>query len=197
MTTTSQRLKDQGLINHHRKTAFRLAAVVLLAYLFYMPIFLPIPPAAMLWVVFAGTLLLFVGVVGRMFATISIGGHKDSKVVQTEVYSITRNPLYFSSFLMAIGLGLISLRVDFLVLLCVAYLLIFYPMMKNEARYLQERFEDYAEYEKRVPLFFPKFSLWTSRDHFEVNFRLLKRTLRDASVALLVVPVLLAAYLWH
>jgi protein-S-isoprenylcysteine O-methyltransferase Ste14 len=75
-----------------------------------------------------------------LLATISSGGHKDKKVMQTELYSICRNPLYFASFLMAVGVGLLTGRVDFLLLITVAYLAIFYPMTLNEAKYLTGRF---------------------------------------------------------
>ena len=72
-----------------------------------------------------------------------------------------------------------------------AYLAIFYPMMLNEAKYLRDRFEDFADYETRVPLFFPNFGLWQERKKFEISFSLVKRTLLDASLALLVVPVMI------
>ncbi len=185
------RLSTQGFINDYRKLIFSLLAVTLAAYLLLTPNPWHLSAIGMLAAEFVGILFLFAGILGRVLATISIGGHKDKKVMQTELYSICRNPLYFASYLMAVGVGLLTGRVDFLLLITVAYLAIFYPMMINEAKYLRGRFEDFADYERRVPLFFPNFNLWQERGRFEISFRLVKRTLLDASLALLVVPVML------
>lgn len=185
------RLSTQGFINHHRKPVFFLLAVTLAAYVVLAPVPWQLSAIEMLAAEFAGILFIFAGILGRILATISIGGHKDKKVMQTELYSICRNPLYFASFLMAIGVGLLTGRLDFLLLITAAYLAIFYPMMLNEARCLRENFEDFAAYEASVPLFFPSFSLWEERKNIEINFRLVKRTLLDASLALLVVPIIL------
>lgn len=187
----SSRLREQGFVNHHRKLLFRLVAITLMAYLFYVPARWELPGAVVICMQVAGSLLMFAGIVGRGMATISIGGHKDNNVIKTELYSICRNPLYFSSFLLAVGVGLVSGRVDFLVLIAVSFLAIFYPMMRNEARFLRDRFSEFAEYEKAVPLFFPNFALWSERKNFEINFRLVKRTFLDASLVLPAIPVLI------
>lgn len=193
----ARRLATQGFINLHRKMVFRLMGVALLVYLIFVPNPWKLPSVGLQCAEFGGILLIFAGILGRVLATISIGGHKDRSIMKTELYSVCRNPLYFSSFLMAIGVGLISGRLDFTILLTLAYLAIFYPMMINEARYLRDNFEDFADYESRIPLFFPNPRLWEERKKFEINFKLVKRTLLDASLALLVIPVmiLIRAYL--
>lgn len=185
------RLSSQGFINHHRKLVFMVMLIALAAYLYFVPNPLPLPKLALQCTEFAGMLLIFAGILGRILATISIGGHKDMKIMKTELYSVCRNPLYFASFLMAIGIGLVSGRLDFTVIVMTGYLAIFYPMMRNEARHLGKIFPDFADYEAKVPLFFPNFSLWEERKKIEINFRLVKRTLLDASLALLVVPVMM------
>lgn len=184
------RLNTQGFVNQHRKLLFTLTAAALIAYLVFVPNPWRLPTLGFVAAEFAGIALIFAGILGRIFATISIGGHKDRSIVQTELYSICRNPLYFASFLMSVGMGLLSGRLDFMVLMMAAYLAIFYPMMLNEASYLRERFEDFAVYEARVPLFFPNFNLWQERKKIEISFRLVKRTLLDASLALLLIPAM-------
>jgi protein-S-isoprenylcysteine O-methyltransferase Ste14 len=191
----SARLRDQGFSNLHRKLIFRLLAIALAAYLFYAPDWCPFHDTPALVMRFAGALLMFGGILGRIFSTLSIGGLKDRTVVQTELYSVCRNPLYFSSFLMAVGTGLLFARLDFTVLLAAAFMVVFYPMMRNEARVLRAKFPDYAEYERRVPMFFPNFMLWEERRYYQIDFRLLKRTLLDSSLILLAIPVMLL--LWH
>lgn len=187
----SARLNEQGFSNLHRKLIFRLLAIALAAYLFYVPNFWPVHESAALGMRFAGTLLMFAGILGRIFSTLSIGGLKDRVIVQTELYSVCRNPLYFSSFLMAIGTGLLFARFDFSMLIVAAYTVVFYPMMRNEAKVLRTKFPDYGDYERRVPLFFPNFMLWKERERYQIDFRLLKRTLLDSSLVLLAIPVML------
>lgn len=187
----SSRLREQGFINHHRKLLFRLVSITLMAYLFYAPVRWELPGVAVICMQIVGSLLMFAGIVGRGMSTISIGGHKDNNVIKTELYSICRNPLYFSSFLLAFGVGLVSGRVDFLIIVVISFLAIFYPMMRNEAKFLRARFSEFAEYEKSVPLFFPDFTLWNERKNFEINFRLVKRTFLDAALALPAIPVMI------
>lgn len=188
---TLSRLREQGFINLHRKLLFRLVSIMLMAYLFYAPVSWSLPVVVVICMQVAGTLLMFGGILGRGMATISIGGHKDQNIVKTELYSICRNPLYFSSFLLAFGVGLVSGRVDFLIIVVISFLAIFYPMMRNEAKFLRARFSEFAEYEKSVPLFFPDFTLWNERKNFEINFRLVKRTFLDAALALPAIPVMI------
>ncbi|TIL80128.1 MAG: isoprenylcysteine carboxylmethyltransferase family protein, partial [Mesorhizobium sp.] len=52
-----------------------------------------------------GVLLIFLGVVGRLWSTLYIGGRKSSEVVTGGPYSITRNPLYVFSTVAAAGVG--------------------------------------------------------------------------------------------
>ena len=188
---SSKRLREQGFFNHHRKLVFRLLAITLLAYLFYAPDPWPLHQPQALCLQLAGTLLMFVGILGRVFATLSIGGLKDRSIMKTELYSVCRNPLYFASFLMAIGVGLLFARLDFTALTIAAYLAIFYPMMRNEAKSLREKFPDFVAYETRVPLFFPNFTLWREREQFQIHFHRAKRTLLDASLILLAIPVMI------
>ena len=178
-------------INLRCRLIFRLLAIALAAYLFYVPNPWHLHEAAALGIRFTGVLLMFAGILGRIFSTLSIGGLKDRVIVQTELYSVCRNPLYFSSLLMAVGTGLLFVRPDFTVLLVAAFLAIFHPMMRNEARVLRAKFPDYTEYERQVPLFFPNFLLWKEREHYQIDFRLLKRTLLDSSLILLAIPVML------
>jgi protein-S-isoprenylcysteine O-methyltransferase Ste14 len=185
-------LSLQGFTNKHRKRLFGIMLIGLFAYLIFVPNPWKLSEIGTLAAEFAGTLFIFAGILGRIMAIISIGGHKDRQIMQTELYSVCRNPLYFSSLLIAIGVGLLTGRADFTLLVVAAYLAIFYPMMLNEANYLRNNFEDFAAYEAKVPLLFPNFKLWQERSRFEISFRLVKRTLLDASVALLVIPLILA-----
>ena len=139
----------------------------------------------------AGILLLFAGVMGRAFSTITIGGRKDKELVTTEIYSTVRHPLYFFSFLFMIGIGLLIRRPEIMMYLMAAYLAVFIPMMKNEEKYLTAKFgEQYTAYAKTVPFFIPDFRLYTARERIETNPRLIGRTLLEASLVLIFIPLM-------
>ncbi len=193
MKASHSRLKEQGFVNEYRKPIFVLLVLGLLGYLGLVPGFGEAPQGYGRTLDAIGVVVIVAGIVMRVLATISIGGSKDKRIVKTEVYSITRNPLYFASFLMALGVGFVSQRLDFMILLLAGFLAIFFPMMVSEANYLRKRFPDYAEYEKRVPMFFPNPFKWSERQIFEIRFKLVKRTFLDASLVLLVVPAFIAA----
>ncbi len=188
---SSKRLRAQGFANLHRKLLFILMMLGLAAYLYFVNDPWRLSAIGILSLQITGILLMFAGILGRTLATITIGGHKDKSIVKTEIYSVCRNPLYFASFLMALSVGALSARLDFTGVVAAAYLALFYPMMINEARYLREKFEDFADYEKRVPLFFPNPFLWQERRNFEINYRLVRRTMLDACIALPVIPLMM------
>ena len=81
----SDRLTAQGFVNLHRKSLFRLSAIGLAAYLWFAPNPWEFSEIAILSAQIAGTLLMFAGILGRTFATLSIGGHKYHKVMTTEL----------------------------------------------------------------------------------------------------------------
>lgn len=193
---SSDRLKDQGWVNRHRKPLFLLLAPAFAAYLIFVRN--PLHPAGgtLLTAQIAGIFLIFAGLLGRVFSTLTIGGLKDKTVASTELYSICRNPLYFSSFLMALGIGLLTGRLDFTLLIAAAYLAVFYPMMLGESRYLRALLPDFAAYEKKVPLFFPDPRLWHARRSFEIRFNLTARTCLDASLVLLLIPAIVIGRLF-
>lgn len=72
-------------------------------------------------------------------------------------YAHTRNPLYVGSVLMAVGL-LAASRHPVSVTAGLAYLAIFYPaIMREEAKFLRGKFpNEYHDWAKHVPLFFPR-----------------------------------------
>lgn len=189
----NSRLRGQGFVNLYRKPLVILAIGAALAYLYLVPNPWRFHDWMRLAAQICGTILVFAGIIGRASSTLTIGGRKDREIVATEFYSVCRNPLYFSSFLMALGLGVISARPDFALLAAIACLAVFHPMIRNEEAVLRANFPDFDSYASCVPRFIPDFTLWIQRDRFEVNFKLFKRTLLDASVALLAIPVILAA----
>lgn len=137
-----------------------------------------------------GVLLIFLGIVGRLWATLYIGGRKSAEVVTGGPYSITRNPLYVFSTLAAAGVGaqMGSLTAMFGFAFLCAFA--FHFVILREERFLrQELGAPYEAYLARVPRFIPDLSLYHEGDTGSFRPRLLKTTLLDGLVFLLAMPV--------
>lgn len=107
--------------------------------------------------------LLFGGALAVLGETVRIwaSGHieKTHKLATGGPYAHTRNPLYVGSVLMALGL-LVAARHPISVIAGLAYLVVFYPVIiREEAKFLRGKFPDeYHEWARHVPLFFPRFT---------------------------------------
>ena len=138
----------------------------------------------------AGVLLIFLGIVGRLWSTLYIGGRKSAEVVTGGPYSITRNPLYLFSSLAAVGVGAqmgsIVAAAGFGVLCALA----FHIVILREEKFLSGAMgAPYLAYLASVPRFFPKLSLYKEGDTGSFRPRLLLNTLLDGLVFLLAMPL--------
>jgi protein-S-isoprenylcysteine O-methyltransferase Ste14 len=70
-------------------------------------------------------------------------------------YRRVRNPLYFGNFLMAIGMGAMTSRVGFVVLVGGMLLFCYRLILREEAELGATQGESYKEYLKAVPRFWP------------------------------------------
>lgn len=137
-----------------------------------------------------GVLLIFLGVVGRLWSTLYIGGRKSAEVVSGGPYSITRNPLYLFSSVAAAGVGAqmgsVAAAAGFGALCAVA----FHIVILREEKFLKTAMgESYRAYLAKVPRFFPKLSLYQEGDTGSFKPRLLLNTLLDGLVFLVAMPV--------
>lgn len=136
-----------------------------------------------------GVVFMLLGIVGRLWSTLYIGGRKSAEVVNDGPYSITRNPLYLFSALAAAGAGAQVGSLVTTVLFFALCALVFHVVILREERFLAANFgADYSAYCQRVPRFFPKLSLYHEGTvHFQTK-RLLM-TLLDGLVFLVAMPV--------
>ncbi len=106
-----------------------------------------------------GSLIAIVGLAIRAWAS----GHirKASTLAVSGPYAYTRNPLYLGSFLMGVGFT-IAAGVWWLALIfAVLFLGIYFPVMRVEIEDMRRIFGDeFDEYERNVPLFMPRFTVW-------------------------------------
>lgn len=82
-------------------------------------------------------------------------GRPTSKVVQTGVYAISRNPLYLAGVLFIFGIALALDNLWTLVTLLVSMVLCHYILIIPEERYLADKFgRDYEKYAASVHRWF-------------------------------------------
>lgn len=166
-----------------------LILAMVMALLFGQSVFPPETPVHEA-IEMVGILLIFLGIVGRLWSTLYIGGRKSAEVVTGGPYSITRNPLYLFSSLAAVGVGAqmgsIVAAIGFGVLCALA----FHIVILREEKFLSGVMgAPYRAYLASVPRFFPKLSLYKEGDTGSFRPRLLLNTLLDGLVFLLAMPV--------
>ena len=168
------------------------AALLILAPFLYAALLTPAANeptwAASLWKSL-GWLLFLAGAIFRLMSTLYIGGRKGEQLVTEGPYSITRNPLYFGTLLIALSSacflesGWLALGV---VPATIAYL---GCTLASERRRLTAKHGlVYLQYCERVPALMPNLKSWQSSEVIEVDSRCLKiellRSLRWFSLPL-------------
>jgi protein-S-isoprenylcysteine O-methyltransferase Ste14 len=126
----------------------------------------------------AGIVLAAVGMVGRIWCLTYSSGYKSSELVTQGPYSVSRNPLYFFSFVGLVGIGLAT-ETFTLTLALIAFFALVYPaVIAGEEEFLRGKFgQAYADYCARVPRFFPDRSLFVEPESYTVQPRTLRRSL--------------------
>lgn len=131
-----------------------VAAVLLFLMLFGQPSWFGTWP--MLFLKLVGFLFIFTGVLGRILCTLYIGGRKNRELYQSGIYGFCRNPLYFFSFLGLTGICLLTQSLALTLLASSLFLILYRSVIISEEHKLLRLFpEDFANYQKAVPRFWP------------------------------------------
>jgi steroid 5-alpha reductase family enzyme len=119
---------------------------------------------------FIGIIFVAIASLGRMWCSLYIAGYKDNKLITKGPYSICRNPLYFFSMIGVVGIGCATETFTFPIAFIVLFA-VYYPfVIKSEERRLKQHFGDeFEEYTKKVPSFFPRFSAFEEPENYVVN----------------------------
>lgn len=178
-------------------------ATLRVAFLLCLPVILFARPVALdhLWLFepmeAVGTILTVLGLLGRLWSILYIGGQKNNRVFQDGPYSMMRHPLYSFSTLGVAGFGLMLGSVVLALGLTLVFFLILSVTASREEAYLRSQFgADYDDYAARVPRMIPRLSLFQTAPQVTFNVRSLWGNLRDAFVFLgliLVARLLVAA----
>lgn len=145
----------------------------------------------------AGIGLIWIGVVGRIWSTLYIGGHKSSTVIMDGPYSVMRNPLYFFSTIAAVGVGFQSGTLTAGIIFGVLCWLAFQIVTRREEKHLSGIFgAPYANYCATVPRFFPNPRLFKDQATLTISTKRMYTTLLDGLVFFVALPAFeLAEYL--
>lgn len=129
---------------------------------------------------FTGLLLTGLAVAGRLWCSLYIAGYKNQQLIRSGPYSMTRNPLYFFSFLGFVGIGMAtqSLLISFGTAIL---FLLFYPfVIRHEESFLRNEFGDvFEEYVSTTPRFWPNPKLLNEPEEWQVNPRVFRREVGD------------------
>lgn len=127
----------------------------LLAVLFTKPVFAE--TAAGTAMLIAGATLVTVGVLGRCWAIVHIGGKKNVELIRSGPYRHSRNPLYLFSIFACSGFGILSQSFVLAATLALSSLITFYAKIRDEERYLFREFGDeYSAYTMQTPRLWPR-----------------------------------------
>lgn len=137
-----------------------------------------------------GQLMILIGIAGRAWCTMHIGGQKFTELVTAGPFSVSRNPLYVFSLIATFGAGLQTGSLLFAMLTAVGVWIVIHATVRKEEIALGARFgEAYAAYCARTPRYGPRLSSWRGQDSVVVSMPRFYRTLCDGLLFYLVVPV--------
>ena len=101
-----------------------------------------------------GFLLILPGLFIRALAS----GHvrKNEALATSGPYAYTRNPLYLGSLLIGIGFALAARSWWIGGVLVAMFFAIYMPVIRSEEAFLREKFPEFNDYARRVPLMLPR-----------------------------------------
>lgn len=145
----AHKIPDRTPVKHWAKVRLWAGYIyILCAIIFAKPVFG--------WAI-AGLLLVVIGAAIRLTASATLV--KDRELITHGIYSMTRNPLYLGSALVAFGFASMASSL-WIIGACVIILVPLYArMILIEEKYLSELFpEFFPAYRKSIPGFFPDLS---------------------------------------
>ncbi len=179
-----------ALHSYQRRRRLALALLILAAFVALSVVGSSLSEAVHEYVEAAGLGLIALGILGRMWCTLYIGGRKAAEIVEAGPYSVTRNPLYLFSTVAAAGVGAQSGSLVLGLVFALACAAAFQVVIRREERFLSEAFgEPYRAYLLRVPRFLPRLSGFRDATGLSVRPDRLYATLLDGLVFFAAIPV--------
>jgi protein-S-isoprenylcysteine O-methyltransferase Ste14 len=127
-----------------------------------------------------GFLFLIIAALGRIWATAYVAGRKTRELCRLGPYSLTRNPLYFFSFIGAVGFGFAIQNLILGVIIALLFLAYYAAVIRSEERRLRavhgEKFDEYCA---QVPRFWPRLARPEGGQEVVLNVAPFTRGLRE------------------
>jgi len=145
-------MKNEQTINNMMRTKLQRLRVPLGLISVVLFVFASDPsPRSLL----AGIPIALLGALIRAWAS----GHlrKNKALATSGPYAYSRNPLYFGSFVMAVGCAVCGGRLLLGLWLVGFFLIVYWPVMQAEAEHIRKLFSPaYEQWAANVPMFFPR-----------------------------------------
>jgi protein-S-isoprenylcysteine O-methyltransferase Ste14 len=131
------------------------------------------------------------GAAGRAWANSYIAGQKLKQLVTTGPYSLCRNPLYFFSMILAVGIALCSRTFTAPLVVATVLAILYHVQIRQEEQRLAHRFgEEFQSYRTTIPRFFPSLQNYREPDEICISPRVLKRGLFGVAFLLILIGAL-------
>jgi len=128
-----------------------------------------------------GVILASIGAMGRLWCSLYIAGYKTDKLITLGPYSMCRNPLYFFSYLGALGLGFSTESLLIPLIISIGFSIYYPHVIKSEEAKLEKIFtNDFKKYIDKVPCFLPKFTSFFEPKEYIVKPILFREHMFDA-----------------
>ncbi|HET9406261.1 MAG TPA: isoprenylcysteine carboxylmethyltransferase family protein [Candidatus Sulfotelmatobacter sp.] len=110
-----------------------------------------------------GAVLVVPGLLIRALAS----GHvrKNEALATTGPYAYTRNPLYLGSLLIGLGFAIMARSWWIGIALIAMFFVIYLPVIRDEERFLRNKFPEFEGYSARVPRIFPGITRLRGSEH--------------------------------
>ena len=136
------------------------------------------------WLEFFGYLFGLIGVFGRIWSSLFIEGNKTQKLIVKGPYSLMRNPLYFFSFILLMGLCFFIKSILVFSVFFLLWIFIYRNTMLSEEKNLTSNHnKEYMNYYNRTPKIFPNFNIYRSFDLNEkmnIDIKKIERVLTES-----------------
>lgn len=104
-----------------------------------------------------------IAAIGLAVRTVASGHvQKNEQLTMSGPYAYLRNPLYFGSIILAVGLAIAARNWWIAVCLLVMFLLIYLPVIWSEEAFLRTKFPEFDEYSRNVPRLIPRLTAFGS-----------------------------------
>ena len=156
--------------------AFKYRSYTPIPFLILMLIFQQSTPLSLIIgfvIALIGELIRFWGVSWTGSETRTTGGVGGTFLIISGPFAYVRNPLYVGNILMYLGLGIMSFALfPYLQIGAISFFLVqYYYIVGEEEKFLREKFkEQYNDYCKHVPAFFPRLLPYKNKDVLQPTY---------------------------